>query len=101
MEEEVKLQGIKNSNEDKYYPLPPRELHGRRQIFTNETEITLGNVVSVLNKALAVHNQNRSEERYLEKYLRRIQPILDRIKVYHEEINNKVCVNVANQIVTF
>lgn len=101
MEEEVKLQGIKNSNEDKYYPLPPRELHGRRQIFTNETEITLGNVVSVLNKALAVHNQNRSEERYLEKYLRGIQPILDRIKVYHEEINNKVCVNVANQIVTF
>lgn len=100
-EKELELQGIKNSNEDKYYPMPPRELHGRRQIFTNETVITSGNILKVLNEALAIHNKNRSEEVYLEKYLRGIQPILDRIKVYHDEINNKVCVNVANQIITF
>lgn len=100
-EKELELQGIKNSNEDKYYSMPPRELHGRRQIFTNETVITSGNILKVLNDALAIHNKNRSEEVYLEKYLRGIQPILDRIKVYHDEINNKVCVNVANQIITF
>ena len=76
-------------------------LHGRRQIFTNEPTITPANVVKVLNDALAVHLRNRSEEEYLSKYVRGIQPILDRIKAYHNEINNKVVVNVANQIVTF
>ena len=81
--------------------MPPRSLHGRRQIFTNESVITAGNVLKVLNDALVVHNQNRSEEQYLERYLRGIQPILDRVKAYHNEINNKIVVNVANQIVTF
>lgn len=100
-EKEIELQGVTNSNEDQYFPMPPRSLHGRRQIFTNETVVTSGNVLKVLNDALSVHNQNRSEEVYLEKYLRGIQPILDRVKVYHDEINNKICVNVANQIVAF
>lgn len=77
------------------------QLHGRRQIFTNETHITSGNVVSVLNKALQVHQQNRAEEVYLEKYIRGIQPIIDRIKNYNGEITNRIVVNVANQIVTF
>lgn len=99
MSEEVKVMGIKNSNE-KYIPLPPIGLHGRRQIFTNE-DIAADNVVEVVNAALTVHLRNRTEEVYLEKYLRGFQPILDRVKVYHGEINNKVCVNVANQIVTF
>ena len=58
-------------------------------------------MVSVLNDALKTHRRNRSEEVYLEKYLRGIQPILDRVKVYNNEINNKVVVNIANQIVTF
>ena len=99
MSEEVKVRGIKNSNEN-YIPLPPMGLHGRRQIFTN-TDVTGENVIQVLNDALKVHLENRTEEVYLEKYLRGIQPILERMKVYHGEINNKVCVNVANQIVTF
>lgn len=76
-------------------------LHGRRQIFTNETEITRDNVADVLNKALMVHNRNRSEEIYLEKYLRGIQPILERIKINNAEICSKTVVNIANQIVTF
>ena len=100
MDEEVRVRGIKNSNES-YTPLPPMELHGRRRIFTNETEITSGNVVEVLNKALDVHRKNRAEIEYLEKYLRGIQPILERVKVYHNEINNKICVNLANMIVAF
>ena len=100
-EKELELQGVKTSSEDKYFPLSPRELHGRKQIFTNESVITAENVIPVLNAALPVHNRNRADEVYLEKYMRGIQPILDRIKVYHNEINNKIVVNIANQIVTF
>lgn len=101
-EEEVRVAGIKNSNENNTYSVvSPMQMHGRRQIFTNETVITSANVLKVLNDALKIHAQNRSEEVYLEKYLRGVQPILDRVKVYHDEINNKIVVNVANQIVTF
>lgn len=101
MSEEVQVRGIRNSNEDTYTVMPPMSLHGRRQIFTNESVIDSENVTEVLNKALETHARNRSEEVYLEKYIRGIQPILDRVKVYNGEINNKICVNVANQIVTF
>ena len=100
MSEEKIVRGIKNSNEDVYMPVSPMSLHGRRQIFTNE-EINATNVARILNKALNIHAQNRTEEVYLEKYIRGIQPILDRVKVYHDEINNRVVVNIANQIVTF
>lgn len=101
-EQTVELRGIRSSS-DPNSPVqyPARELHGRRQIFTNESEITDKNVVNVLNSAMRIHLQNRADEEYLEKYLRGIQPILQRIKKYHNEINNKVVVNVANQIVTF
>ena len=100
MSEEVRVRGIKNSNEDTYSPMPPMSLHGRRQIFTNEP-ITAANVVKILNEALQIHMKNRAEEVYLEKYIRGIQPVMDRVKVYHDEINNRVVVNIANQIVTF
>lgn len=76
-------------------------LHGRRVIYTSETEITDANVLEVLNKALTVHQVNRAEEIYLEKYVRGVQPILDRVKNVNAEINNKVVVNIANEIVTF
>ena len=100
MSEEVQVRGIKNSNEDATI-MPPMALHGRRKIFTNVSAINRGNVIEVLNDALSVHNRNRSEEVYLEKYVRGIQPIIDRQKVYNTAINNKLCVNMANQIVTF
>lgn len=77
------------------------KLHGRRQIFTAESEITDENVVDVLTKALPEHEKNRQEIRFLERYVRGWQPILNRKKTYHEEINNKIVVNIANQIVTF
>ena len=101
-EEEVRVRGIKNNNEDSTFSvISPMSLHGRRQILTDVEQVTAGNVLQVLNKALAVHARNRSEEVYLEKYLRGIQPIIDRVTVYHQEICNRVVVNVANQIVTF
>lgn len=100
---EIELSGLKDGNEQ----IPVRngavspQMHGRRQIFTNETVITDGNVIEVLNKALRIHQQNRTEEIYLEKYMRGVQPILDRVKQFNQEINNKIVVNIANQIVTF
>lgn len=100
-ETEIKLSGNTSSNENTFAVMPPMSLHGRRQIFTNEAAVTADNVVRVLNEALAVHTRNRSEEVYLEKYIRGIQPIIDRVKIYNGEITNRVCVNVANQIVTF
>ena len=77
------------------------ELHGRRQIFTSEREITDANVIAVLEKALPVHLVNRAEIRYLKRYARGIQPILYRQKKYNAEICNKVVVNIASQIVVF
>lgn len=100
--ETVQLHGIKSSTEGTtYIPVSSMELHGRRQIFTDEEVITAENVVRVLNKALRVHQRNREEEIYLQKYLRGIQPILSRVKKYNNYVCNKVVVNIANQIVAF
>ena len=79
----------------------PDTFRGRRQIFTNETKITRLNVIEVLEKALNVHQANRREEIYLINYLRGKQPILNRVKQVNGEINNKIVVNIANEIVTF
>lgn len=79
----------------------PRIMKGRKQIFTNEARITADNVVEVLNKALPTHDHNRADEKFLAQYIRGVQPVLDRVKKVNGEINNKVVVNIANQIVTF
>ena len=100
VEQEIELSGMTSSTDDAI-AAPPIPLHGRRRIFTNEKEITGANVVEVLNKAIQEHSKNRAEIVYLEKYRRGIQPILERRKEYNTFVNNKVVVNVANQIVTF
>lgn len=78
-----------------------KRLHGRRQIFSSADEITDENVIDVLNKALPIHQLNRTEEIWLKAYARGIQPVLFRTKQYNSEINNKVVVNLAGMIVTF
>lgn len=98
---EVTLSGTGTKEQKVHNGAESPRMHGRRQIFTNETRIHSGNVLAVLNKALQVHQQNRREEIYLERYMRGIQPIIDRVKEYHTEINNRIVVNIANQIVTF
>lgn len=87
--------------EGKNVPGFPTRLHGRRQIFTGEKEITDANVVEVLEKALSVHELNRREILFLQNYEKGLQPIQDRTKQYNKEINNKIVVNIANEIVTF
>ncbi len=101
-ERPVQLQGKKQSTDDKkFYPLGRNDLHGRRQIFTDVKEINADNVVDVLNKALVIHNRNRSEMVYLEKYSRGIQPIINRIKKYNDHVCNRTVVNLANEILSF
>lgn len=81
--------------------LPDEGLHGRRIITTNEQEITADNVVKVLNTAIATHDRNRGEIQYLWDVYRGKQDIRKKEKIVREEINNKITVNIANEIVTF
>ena len=78
-----------------------RQLFGRRQIFTDVPEITAENVVDVLSLALNDHAQNQNEIQYLWDYYRGNTPILGKTKEIRENINHKVNVNRANEIVTF
>lgn len=80
---------------------PSNGLHGRRKIYTNKREITEANVVEVVSAAMNIHNANRAEIKYLYDYYRGKQDIRNRSKEVRPEINNKVTVNRANEIVTF
>ena len=77
------------------------QLHGRRMIKTDESKVTLDNVVSILRKALPFHWKNRSEINYLWHYYKGRQPILNRVKLVRPEIANKIVENRADEIVSF
>ena len=76
-------------------------MFGRRKIYTDVPVITEENVVDVLMRALSVHAENRSEIEYLWNYYCGKTPILGKTKEVRESINHKICVNRANEIVTF
>lgn len=76
-------------------------LYGRRVIYTDCLEITEKNLLSVLDKALSTHGKNRGEIQYLYDYYKGKQPIRNRTKEIRPEINNKIVVNRANEIVSF
>lgn len=78
-----------------------RPMHGRRIIKSSVSEITRDNIMSVLGKALLVHDINRSEIQYLWDYYRGKQPVLERTKDVRPEICNKIVENRANEIVSF
>ena len=78
-----------------------KSLHGRRKIYSSVSEITDENVIEVLNKAIPVHLANAREEIFLKQYTRGLQPVLYRTKQYNSEINNKVVVNIASEILAF
>lgn len=78
-----------------------RVMNGRRIIKTSVSEITDSNVTEVLQKALGVHELNRSEIDYLYRYYKGDQPIRHRVKDVRPEICNKIVENRANEIVSF
>lgn len=81
--------------------MEPLRLHGRRMILTRHEEVTRENVLEVLSDALIIHQINAGEIRYLWGYYRGKQPIEDRVKDVRPEINNKIVVNRAQEIVAF
>ena len=76
-------------------------MFGRKVIYTDVTEITEGNVVEVLRKALSTHLRNKAQIEYLYGYYKGNQPILRRTKEVRPEILNTVVENRANEIVSF
>lgn len=76
-------------------------LTGRQQLLSTVEEITAQNVVKVLNDVLAEHAQNVADCNYLYNYYKGVQPILRRKKKVRPDINNKVLINRANEIVSF
>ena len=80
---------------------PDDGLHGRHVAYTNQKEITPENVVDVVGKAMATHMRNKYEIQYLYDVYRGKQDIRLKVKSVRPEINNKVMVNRANEIVTF
>lgn len=78
-----------------------RFLFGRKVIYSDETVVTKDNIVSILNNALLVHEQNRADCEYLYKYYKGGQPILERVNTIRPELTAKVVENRANEIVSF
>lgn len=74
---------------------------GRSVIYTsaNEGDINERTVPKIISGAMLRHEKNRAEESYLYNYWKGYQPILNRQKNARPEINNKLVVNLAYQIV--
>ncbi|MBQ8766543.1 MAG: phage portal protein [Clostridia bacterium] len=77
------------------------ELKGRREIFTDVTEITKENICKVIDEAFETHLFNAAEIEYLQNYEKGKQPILNRVKKVRPEINFKAVENHATEITTF
>lgn len=76
-------------------------LYGRTVLYTDVLEIDDSNVGDVLADAINDHEQNSTDIDYLYQYYKGDQPINQRSKIYNDEINNKVVVNRAAEIVDF
>lgn len=90
---------LENTNQISCWP--DDGLHGRHVAYTNRKTITPENVTDVVGKAMVIHMRNAAETEYLYGYYRGRQDIRLKEKVVRPEINNKVMVNRANEIVTF
>ena len=75
---------------------------GRLEITTVAEEITRDNVVDELNAALEIHEMNTADIQYLYDYYKgNHQTILNRRKKFNENVNHKIVVNRAAEIVDF
>ena len=67
----------------------------------SENELTPENIIQKFPELLSIHYQNVADIDYLDKFYRGIQPILNKTKTVRPDINNKVLVNHAYEIVEF
>ena len=79
----------------------PRNLFGRRVIFSIEQDITDENIVRVIEQAYLDHLKNRDEIQFLWDYFKGKQPSLYRKREYRPELTQRICENRANEIVNF
>jgi len=77
------------------------ELIGRKQIFTDESEVNSENIYKIISESMLIHKENLKEIKYLRNYVKGKQPILTRKKEIRPEINIKAVFNRAAQIVEF
>ena len=81
--------------------ISPERLFGRTRIFYDDIEITRDNVREIVSNIMPVHMKNAAEIQKLYSIFKGNQAILRKQKVVTPEINNQICLNMANQIVTF
>lgn len=79
----------------------PERLFGRKVIYYDDVEITRENICTILQKVMPIHRTNSAQIDKLYRIFRGRQAIFDKVKTVREDINNKIIVNFANQIVTF
>lgn len=73
--------------------------YGRKIYITSQLFIDGSNIIDELGKALAIHSQNAMEIEYLDRYYKGDMPILYRNKLIRPEINNKIVINLAYELV--
>lgn len=78
-----------------------RELYGRNKILTDELNITKGNVLEVLSKAVIEHDKNAVAINYLWDMYRGKNEIRFKKKEFRQNINNILSENRAMQAVEF
>lgn len=76
-------------------------MFGRTKIVSKYESIDAGNAVQALDAALSVHSGNKAQIEFLYNYYRGKTPILNKRKEYRQEVNNRVGVATATEIVSF
>ena len=75
-------------------------MNGRKEIFTDVTEVNDENIIGIVQKAMAIHEANVARMTFLLNYEEGLQP-LQREKTYRPDIDCKAVDNVANEITEF
>ena len=75
-------------------------MQGRQTIYTSVPEITMGNVIDVLRKAIPTHTLNAARMKFLDEYEKGNQPLM-RKKFFRPNIDIQVCDNIANEVTEF
>lgn len=75
--------------------------YGRKIAYTNVSQITPDNIVSVVGSCIGCFNYNKTVIEYLWNYYKGDQPVHYREKTANEDINNRVSENHAYELVQF
>lgn len=78
-----------------------RVTFGRKVIYTDVDRIDASNILEVLDSAMQIHSENRSDIQYLYNVYLGKMDILLKTKEVRPEINNKIVVNYPYRIVRF